>query len=81
MKVKHAGEAPVRCLTVRQVGEALGVPPSTVRFWIRTGLLPAVRAGRRVLIHEHDLRRFLVPATAPLNVKQKRKRVGAQAGG
>ncbi len=34
-------------LTVREVAERLKLNPQTVRRWIRTGLLPASRIGRR----------------------------------
>lgn len=33
----------------------------TIRSWIRTGKLPAQKAGSRVLIAREDLERFLKP--------------------
>jgi len=33
----------------------------TLRSWIRTGRLPAFRAGGRVLIHREDLENFCKP--------------------
>jgi excisionase family DNA binding protein len=38
---------PTEFLTVREVAERLKLNPQTVRRWIRAGLLPASRIGRR----------------------------------
>jgi excisionase family DNA binding protein len=38
---------PTEFLTVREVAERLKLNPQTVRRWIRAGLLPASRTGRR----------------------------------
>ncbi|MFB3879841.1 MAG: helix-turn-helix domain-containing protein [Armatimonadota bacterium] len=38
---------PTELLTVREVAERLKLNPQTVRRWIRAGLLPASRVGRR----------------------------------
>lgn len=47
-------------LTVQQVAEQVGVTPSTVRMWIKLGLLPAQRVGPRLLrIDPDDLDEFM----------------------
>ncbi len=46
-------------LTVHEVAQLLRVEPRTVRDWIRTGQLPAIRIGRMLRIRRGDLRRFL----------------------
>ena len=47
---------------LRSVTEAaglLGISPWTVRAYIRDGKLQAVRLGRRVLVEEAELERFV----------------------
>ena len=47
-------------LTPEQIAEQLAVTPSTVRRWIRSGALPAVKAGPRVWrISKADLDEYL----------------------
>lgn len=47
-------------LTVREVAEELRLTQQTVRHWIRSGKLPAIRAGeRKYLIRRPDLRRVI----------------------
>ncbi len=41
----------------------LSVSPYTVRFWLRTGRLTAVRLGRRVLFEPCELQRFCAEQT------------------
>jgi len=49
-----------RMLTPEEVAQRLGVARLTVYSWIRTGVLPATRLGRRILrIREADLEGFL----------------------
>ena len=48
-------------LTVDEAAARVRVRPATVRAWIRTGKLPAQRAGKRVLVRPADLLAMLVP--------------------
>ena len=48
-----------RLLTVGEVAERLGYNVKTIRSWIQDGRLNAVKPGRRYLISEQSLRRFL----------------------
>jgi excisionase family DNA binding protein len=53
---------PAEFLTVREVAERLKLNPQTVRRWIRAGLLPAYRVGRRQWrVREQDLERHAGP--------------------
>jgi len=54
-------------LTVREVAERLKVNPQTVRRWIRAGILPASRVGRRQWrVREQDAARQTRPGPAEL---------------
>lgn len=46
-------------MTLPETARAARSGTSTVRRWIATGELPAVRAGRRLLIDPDDLRAFM----------------------
>lgn len=48
-----------RLLTVDEVAEIARAPRSTVRHWLYSGRLRSRRAGRRRLVTEADLARFL----------------------
>ena len=50
-------------LTVQEIAELLKVNPQTVRNWIDTGRLPAIRIGRRVRVRQADLDRILAQGT------------------
>ncbi|MGZ6616908.1 MAG: helix-turn-helix domain-containing protein [Solirubrobacteraceae bacterium] len=53
-------------LTVSQAAEALSATSQTIRNWIRSGRLPAVRIGNRFLIPPEEVARLrgdLSPAT------------------
>ncbi len=52
-------------LTVEDVAERLRIHPQTVRGWIRTGRLSAVRAGRLLRVSPVALEHFLSPAASP----------------
>ena len=45
--------------SVRKAAELLGISPWTVRAYIRDGKLRPVRIGRRVLLAEAELERFV----------------------
>ncbi len=53
-----------RLLTINQVAEILHVHPNTVRAWSNSGLIPALRVGRRGdrRFSSVEVRRFLVEA-------------------
>lgn|GEM_PF-7063782 len=46
-------------LTLLQVAARLGASIHTVRHWVKTGKLASTRPGRRRLVEEHELDRFL----------------------
>jgi len=67
---------PTEFLTVREVAERLKLNPQTVRRWIRAGLLPASRIGRRQWrVRAQDVERRGEPRRQDL---AKRKAVVAQ---
>jgi excisionase family DNA binding protein len=47
---------------VKQAAALLGISPWTVRAYIRDGELIPVRIGRRVLLEEEELERFIAQA-------------------
>jgi excisionase family DNA binding protein len=49
-------------LTIDKAAELLGISPWTVRAYIRDQKLRAVHIGRRVLIEQPELRRFVEQA-------------------
>ena len=55
---------------VNQAAELLGISPWTVRAYIRGGKLMAVRLGRRVLLSEDELERFVTEGQQPLQRDQ-----------
>ena len=52
--------------SVEEAAELLGVSKWSVRSWIREGKLRAVRLGRRVLVEEAELERFIAASKPPL---------------
>ena len=50
-------------LTVQDIADLLKVNQQTVRNWIDTGRLPAVRIGRRIRVRRVDLDRLLAEGT------------------
>jgi len=52
-------------LDVYRTSERLGVSASTVRNLIRREALPIVRVGRRVLVEEAAIQRFVAERRAP----------------
>jgi excisionase family DNA binding protein len=57
--MQHNQNVTDQFLRVPEFAEALGVQVGTVHRWIRTGALPAIRLGRRILIPADALRRLL----------------------
>lgn len=45
----------VKLLTIAQISQALGTHPETVRRWIRTGKLPALKASKRTIRVRSDV--------------------------
>lgn len=52
---KPAAHAPQELLTLRQAAAYAVVSVSTLRRWVRDGLLPVYRAGRQIRIDRADL--------------------------
>jgi len=46
-------------LFIEEVAAIARVSPETVRFWIKRGLLPSLRPGRRRLVRRAALEAFL----------------------
>lgn len=46
-------------LNIPEAAEILRLSKFTIRLFIARGELPIVRLGRRVLIHQEDLRKFV----------------------
>src|SRR5580658_1107938 len=53
-------------LLVEEVAREMRVPVATVRWWVRTGKLPASRPGRRLLVRRSDIERLLAPVAVRL---------------
>ena len=53
-----------RLLDVNAVADLLSISKWTVRAYIRSGKLRAVRLGRRVLVEESELERFVASVKA-----------------
>ncbi len=47
---------------IKSAARLLALSPFTIRMWIRQGKLSAVRLGRRVLVEEAELERFVAQA-------------------
>lgn len=63
-------------MTVREVAETLKVSPMTVRRYIASGKLQAVRVGRGVRVDEAAITRFL----EPVGIEDTDAPEGAEAG-
>jgi excisionase family DNA binding protein len=57
-------------LTVPQVSEELKLHPATVRVWINSGRLAAVRAGRTWRVRRSEVDRALLSDASPAYVRQ-----------
>jgi excisionase family DNA binding protein len=58
-------------LTVPQVSEELKLHPATVRSWVKTGRLAAVRAGRTWRVRRSEVDRALLSDASPAYVHQE----------
>lgn len=58
-------------LTVPQVSEELKLHPATVRVWISSGRLAAVRAGRAWRVRRSEVDRALLADASPAYVHQE----------
>jgi excisionase family DNA binding protein len=58
-------------LTVPQVSEELKLHPATVRVWINSGRLAAVRAGRTWRVRRSEVDRALLSGASPAYVQQE----------
>jgi excisionase family DNA binding protein len=62
-----------RLLTIDEVSTIARAPRSSVQHWIYTGQLPSRRIGRRRLVSEPDLARFLgLDARGSLDTRGRR---------
>jgi excisionase family DNA binding protein len=59
VKVRNENNESKRFLTVAEFANAHGVREPTVLRWVRSGELPSIRLGRRVLIPADALDRLL----------------------
>jgi len=58
-------------LTIKEVADRLKLNPQTVRRWVRAGLLPASRVGRRQWrVREQDLARHAGPQRPALSRRE-----------
>ena len=53
-------KAAERFFLTHEIAKRLRAPDSSVRHWMRTGLLPSFKVGKRRLVRESDLERFLL---------------------
>src|ERR1700676_5267883 len=58
-------------LTVPQASEALTLHPATVRSWVKSGRLAAVRAGRTWRVRRSEVDRALLSDASPAYVDQE----------
>lgn len=49
----------MKLLSIDEVARRLGLSGHTVRYYLRQGLLPKVRIGRRVLVEEDELEKLV----------------------
>ena len=64
-----SGEDP--WLTVPQVSAQLRIHPATVRIWIKTGRLAAVRVGREWRVRQSEVDRALMSDASPAFAEQE----------
>jgi excisionase family DNA binding protein len=66
-------------LTVPQVSEELKLHPATVRSWVKTGRLAAVRAGRTWRVRRSEVDRALLSDASPAYVRQEASSLSASS--
>lgn len=49
----------VKMLTIAETAETYGISQYAVRKWVNSGSLPAVRIGKKFLINEQVIEKFL----------------------
>ncbi|MGH3264852.1 MAG: helix-turn-helix domain-containing protein [Trebonia sp.] len=64
-------------LTVPQVSQELKLHPATVRVWINSGRLGAVRAGRTWRVRRSEVDRALLSDASPAYVRQEASPLGS----
>lgn len=52
--------------SISWTAEYLNVPPRTLYAWVKAGLIPHLRIGRRVFFREDSLEEFLSSGGSPL---------------
>src|ERR1700722_6920403 len=69
----HSTPAPEQdpWLTVPQVSEELKLHPATVRAWVKSGRLAAVRAGRTWRVRRSEVDRALMSDASPAYARQE----------
>ena len=69
----HSTPAPEQdpWLTVPQVSQELKLHPATVRAWVKSGRLAAVRAGRTWRVRRSEVDRALLSDASPAYVDQE----------
>jgi excisionase family DNA binding protein len=66
--------------SVEEAAELLGISKWTVRAYIREGKLRPVRLGRRVLVAEEELERFVALCQNPVRTQATTEAASAKAG-
>ena len=72
------GEEPL--LTVLEAAARLGRNPETIRRWIREGRVATARAGRQLMLHEHDVFELEGRSPIPRAVAERSPMYQAAAG-
>ena len=66
----RSGPAGDPWLTVQQVSDELKIHPATVRAWVKSGRLAAVRAGRTWRVRRSEVDRALMSDASPAYLEQ-----------
>ena len=61
-------------MTIQEASEAMRIPESSIRRWIRLGTLRSVRPGRRRFVLRSDIEALLTPQQATQQEATKPKR-------